>query len=71
MDGTMVRTEELWVISEARTMTKLGGVWTAQDAAVSIGGPLDRVVDYMAERVGRTSAEVSPGEPVHAGPTWR
>ena len=59
MDGTMVRTEELWVISEARTMTKLGGVWTAQDAAVSIGGPLDRVVDYMAERVGRTSAEVS------------
>lgn len=55
----MVRTEELWVISEARTMTKLGGVWTAQDAAVSIGGPLDRVVDYMAERVGRTSAEVS------------
>lgn len=59
MDGTMVRTEELWVESEERTMAKLGSTWTAQDSAVAIGGPLDRVAEYMASRVGRPTAEVS------------
>lgn len=59
MDGTMVRTEELWVESEERTMAKLGSVWTAQDSAVAIGGPLDRVAEYMAERVGRSTSDVA------------
>lgn len=58
MDGTLVRTEELWMTAEERTMAAYGSHWDAQDQAVAIGGPLDRVVRYMADRVGRTEHEV-------------
>jgi HAD superfamily hydrolase (TIGR01509 family) len=58
MDGTLVRTEELWMSAETATMAAFGSHWDAQDQAVAIGGPLDRVVRYMAERVGRPEAEV-------------
>lgn len=51
MDGTLVRTEELWMAAEERTMAAFGSHWDAQDQAVAIGGPLDRVVRYMAARV--------------------
>ena len=51
MDGTLVRTEELWMAAEERTMAAFGSHWDAQDQAVAIGGPLDRVVRYMARRV--------------------
>lgn len=51
MDGTLVRTEELWMAAEERTMAAFGSHWDAQDQAVAIGGPLDRVVRYMASRV--------------------
>lgn len=59
MDGTLVRTEELWLLSEERTMADFGSHWDAQDQAVAVGGPMDRVISYMAERVGRTEAEVA------------
>lgn len=59
MDGTLVRTEELWMAAEMATMSAFGGHWDAQDQAVAIGGPLDRVVRYMADRVGHPEAEVS------------
>lgn len=58
MDGTLVRTEELWMAAEIATMAAFGGHWDAQDQAVAIGGPLDRVVRYMADRVGHPEAEV-------------
>lgn len=58
MDGTLVRTEELWMTAEERTMASFGSYWDAQDQAVAIGGPLDRVVQYMAQRVGRPEALV-------------
>lgn len=58
MDGTLVGTEELWMAAEIATMTAFGGHWDAQDQAVAIGGPLDRVVRYMADRVGHPEAEV-------------
>lgn len=58
MDGTLVRTEELWMAAEERTMTAFGSHWDAQDQAVAIGGPLDRVVRYMASRVGRPESVV-------------
>lgn len=51
MDGTLVRTEELWMTAEQRTMASFGSFWDAQDQAVAVGGPLDRVVTYMAKRV--------------------
>jgi HAD superfamily hydrolase (TIGR01509 family) len=52
MDGTLVRTEELWMVAEQRTMLAFDSYWDAEDQAVAIGGPLDRVVTYMAQRVG-------------------
>lgn len=58
MDGTLVRTEELWLLAEERTMAAFGSHWDAQDQAVAVGGPLDRVVTYMASRVGRSEQEV-------------
>lgn len=58
MDGTLVRTEELWMAAEERTMAAFGSHWDAQDQAVAIGGPLDRVVRYMAARVGQPESVV-------------
>ena len=58
MDGTLVRTEELWMAAEENTMAAFGGHWDAQDQAVAVGGPVDRVLEYMAERVGRPVDEV-------------
>lgn len=58
MDGTLVRTEELWMAAEENTMAAFGSHWDAQDQAVAVGGPVDRVLEYMAKRVGRPVAEV-------------
>lgn len=59
MDGTLVRTEELWMAAEIATMAAFGSHWDAQDQAVAVGGPLDRVVRYMADRIGHSEVEVS------------
>ena len=48
MDGTLVDTEHLWLQAELLTMLRLGGEWTATDQQHCLGGPLERVVDYMA-----------------------
>jgi beta-phosphoglucomutase-like phosphatase (HAD superfamily) len=50
MDGTLVDTEHLWLQAERLTMERIGGEWTAADQAHCLGGPLERVVDYMADR---------------------
>ncbi len=41
-------------------MAELGGEWSDADQAVCLGGPLERVVDYMIERAGsqRPASEV-------------
>ncbi len=59
MDGTMVSTEELWMTAEERTMAAFDSHWNAQDQAVAVGGPLDRVITYMAARVHRPEPEVA------------
>jgi HAD superfamily hydrolase (TIGR01509 family) len=59
MDGTLVRTEELWMTAEIQTMESFGSHWDAQDQAVAVGGPLDRVVRYMADRVRQPEATVN------------
>lgn len=58
MDGTLVRTEELWMAAEENTMAAFGGNWDAQDQAVAVGGPVDRVLEYMAKRVDQPVAAV-------------
>ncbi len=48
MDGTLVDTEHLWLQAELLTMLRLGGEWNPVDQQHCLGGPLERVVDYMA-----------------------
>lgn len=50
MDGTLLDSEHLWLEAETRVMARLGGEWSAEDQAHCLGGPLERVVDYMTER---------------------
>lgn len=58
MDGTLLSTESIWMLAETTTMESYGSHWDAQDQAVAVGGPADRVLRYMADRVGRTEEEV-------------
>jgi beta-phosphoglucomutase-like phosphatase (HAD superfamily) len=48
MDGTLVDTEHLWLQAELLTMLRIGGEWTDADQQHCLGGPLERVVEYMA-----------------------
>jgi HAD superfamily hydrolase (TIGR01509 family) len=50
MDGTLIDSEGLWLQTEIDVMTSLGGHWTQADQAECLGGPLERVGRYMAER---------------------
>jgi HAD superfamily hydrolase (TIGR01509 family) len=47
MDGTLIDSEGLWLQAEISVMHQLGGTWTAEDQAFCLGGPLERVADYM------------------------
>ena len=50
MDGTLLDSEKLWLEAQTRTMARLGQHWSAADQADCLGGPLERVVDYMVDR---------------------
>ena len=54
MDGTLVDTEPLWHRSERSLMAEYDAPWTAEDNRICIGGPADRVTNYMADRVSET-----------------
>jgi HAD superfamily hydrolase (TIGR01509 family) len=47
MDGTLLDTEHLWLRAEIQTMDAVGGTWTPADQSHCLGGPLERVVQYM------------------------
>lgn len=47
MDGTLVDTEPMWLASETELMLRFGYRWTKEDQAHCLGGPLDRVGEYM------------------------
>lgn len=47
MDGTLLDTEHLWLRAEIQTMDAVGGTWTEADQSHCLGGPLERVVEYM------------------------
>ena len=53
MDGTLVDTEPMWLASETELMVRYNYEWTAQDQANCLGGPLDRVGEYMFDLAGR------------------
>ena len=53
MDGTLVDTEPMWLASETELMVRYNYEWTAQDQANCLGGPLDRVGEYMFDLAGQ------------------
>lgn len=55
MDGTLVETESLWHDAEVAAMEYYGSTWDDEDHTFSLGGPFDRVVDYMATKAGVAS----------------
>lgn len=48
MDGLLVDSEPLWLISETQMMAQFGYQWLESDQAACLGGPLDRVGEYMS-----------------------
>ncbi len=59
MDGTLVETESMWHEAEIRTMAHFGAGWSAADRDISVGGPFDRVIEYMAEKVDADPGDVA------------
>jgi HAD superfamily hydrolase (TIGR01509 family) len=47
MDGTLIDSEHLWLKAEQRIMNDLGGSWSDADQEHCLGGPLERVAEYM------------------------
>jgi HAD superfamily hydrolase (TIGR01509 family) len=52
MDGLLVDSEPLWLISETQMMAEYGYQWLESDQAACLGGPLDRVGSYMSGLIG-------------------
>lgn len=52
MDGTLIDSEGLWLEAEHVVMAGLGATWTDQDQQHCLGGPLERVAEYMIARSG-------------------
>lgn len=52
MDGLLVDSEPLWLESETQMMAQFGYQWLESDQAVCLGGPLDRVGNYMSGLIG-------------------
>lgn len=52
MDGLLVDSETLWLQAETELMSEFGYQWSASDQAFSLGGPLDRVGNYMSDLIG-------------------
>lgn len=61
MDGTLIDSEGLWLDAEIHVMRGLGAEWTPDDQAHCLGGPLERVADYMVERSGTQVAPEALG----------
>ena len=51
MDGLLVNSEPLWLESETEMMAEYGYQWVESDQAACLGGPLDRVGDYMSDLI--------------------
>ncbi|HEV8025353.1 MAG TPA: HAD family phosphatase [Candidatus Nanopelagicales bacterium] len=62
MDGTLIDSEHLWLAAEINVMNDLGATWTSADQTHCLGGPLERVAAYMAERSGSDRAIAQIGE---------
>src|SRR4051794_9724948 len=59
MDGTLVHSEETWLEAEIAVTAELGGVWTPEDQARNVGGPIDKVARCMLDKAGRNDVPVA------------
>ncbi len=51
LDGTLLESEHLWLDAETLTMASWGVSWSASDQEACLGGPFERVVRYMHQRI--------------------
>lgn len=56
MDGTLIDSEPIWIEEESKLMRSLGASWTEDDAKHCLGGPVERVDEYMRQRAGNIHA---------------
>lgn len=51
MDGLLFDSEPVWLESETEMMAQYGYQWLEADQAACLGGPLDRVGNYMSDLI--------------------
>ncbi|MDO8309156.1 MAG: HAD family phosphatase [Actinomycetota bacterium] len=57
MDGTLIDSEGLWLRAEEIVMARMGTGWTEADQRECLGGPVERVAQYM---VAKASSDRDP-----------
>lgn len=50
MDGLTVDSEPQWLISEREVIAPFGYEWTQEDQVACLGGPLQKLGDYMSQK---------------------
>jgi HAD superfamily hydrolase (TIGR01509 family) len=50
MDGLTVDSEPQWLISESEVVAPFGYQWTQKDQIACLGGPLEKLGDYMSQK---------------------
>lgn len=50
MDGTLIDSEPIWIEEEELLMRQFGVEWSEEDALICLGGPMERVDEYMRSR---------------------
>jgi len=58
MDGTLVETETRWWSCEIKVMQNHGSTWDEEDQNQAVGGPLERVIEYMAAKSNSNASEI-------------
>ena len=48
MDGLLVDTEPYWLETERELMADFGVIWQSEDQLYCLGGPMQKVGDYMS-----------------------
>ena len=51
LDGTLLDSEPLWLGAEISIMSRWSIKWTKEDQSTCLGGPLERVAQYMLEKI--------------------
>lgn len=51
MDGTLIDSEHQWLRAETTVMERHGARWTEHDQLTCLGGPLEKVGDYMVAKL--------------------